>query len=238
VTNLFEMMMQAQGGHAMQNMARQFGLAPEQTQKAVEAVLPAFQLGLQKQAETMDGLQKMIMTMATGPFASIHGTEAEKVPEEAVEKGDDVLKQIFGGEEVSRAVAAQAAAMSGISDAIIKQMLPIVAAMLMGGLFKGAVNSGLGSAFGHAMQGNFGNAMSEMMRAGQPAPPPNPFQSMTAAGMMNPMFGAMMGQKPAPPDPMAAGMEMLKGMFDAGQQAQKSQMAAFQAIFEQFSGRR
>jgi uncharacterized tellurite resistance protein B-like protein len=55
---------------------------------------------------------------------------------------------------------------------------------------------------------------------------------------MNPMFGAMMGQKPAPPDPMAAGMEMLKGMFDAGQQAQKSQMAAFQAIFEQFSGRR
>lgn len=238
MNNLFEMMMQAQGGNAMQNMARQFGLAPEQTQSAVEALLPAFQMGLQKQTESVQGFQELMRTMTGGGFAQLHDADGDGIPDEAAEQGKDVLGQLFGGKEVSRAVAAQASAMSGISDAIIKQMLPIVASMLMGGLFKGAMNQGLGGVLGQAMQGNFGNAMNEMMRAGQPQPR-NPMQDMM--GQMGQIFGGMMGQKPAPPqpqDPMSAGMDMLKGMFDAGQQVQKSQMDAFQSIFEQFGGRR
>lgn len=240
MTNLFDMMMQAQGGQALQNMARQFGLAPEQAQSAVEAMLPAFQMGLQKQTESVQGYQDLLRTMMGGGFAGIHDAEGDRIPEKAAEAGDGVLGQIFGGEEMSRAVAAQAAAMSGISDAVIRQMLPIVASMLMGGLFKGAMSQGLGGVLSHAMQGNFGNAMTEMMRAGQPAPR-NPLQDMMTGGPLGQFIGGMMGQKPAPPppqDPMAAGMDMLKGMFHAGQQAQRTQMDAFQSLFEQFSGKR
>ena len=204
MNNLFEMMMQAQGGNAMQNMARQFGLAPEQAQKAVEAVLPAFQMGLQKQAESVDGFQQLMRTMTGGAFAGLHDANGDGIPDRATEQGNDVLGQIFGGKEVSRAVAAQAAAMSGISDAVVKQMLPIVASMLMGGLYKGVANQGAGGALGHAMQGNFGNAMTEMMRGGQGAPATNPLQDMMSGGMLGQIIGGMMGQKPAPPPPQEA----------------------------------
>ncbi len=227
MNNLFEMMMQAQGGQAMQNLARQFGLAPEQAQSAVEAMLPAFQLGLQKQTESIDGFQQMMRMMAGGNFAAFH--DANGIPDKAAEQGQNVLGQLFGGEQVARAVASQAAMMSGISDQVIKQMMPVVASMLMGGLFKGAMSNGLGGLFGQMM--------------GQPPQPSpqasNPFANNPLAGMMGQFMEGMMGQKPAPPqDPMSAGLQMLRGMFDSGQQVQRQQMDAFQAIFQQFSGRR
>ncbi len=132
--------------------------------------------------------------------------------------------------------------MSGISDAVIKQMLPVVASMLMGGLLKGAMNNGLGGLFGQAMQNGLGGMFGQMMGGQQPNPQAaNPFANNPLAGMIGQMMGSMMGQKPAPPppqDPMSAGLDMLRGMFDSGQQVQRQQMDAFQSIFQQFSGRR
>jgi hypothetical protein len=50
VTNLFDILQSAQGGQAMENLARQFNLTQQQTQAAVEALLPAFSMGLKRQA--------------------------------------------------------------------------------------------------------------------------------------------------------------------------------------------
>ncbi len=80
MNNLYEMMMQAQGGNAMQNLARQFGLAPEQAQSAVEALLPAFQLGLQKQTESIDNFQQMMRMMGGGNFAAFHDANGDGIP--------------------------------------------------------------------------------------------------------------------------------------------------------------
>jgi hypothetical protein len=55
---------------------------------------------------------------------------------QGVTDGNNVLAQLFGSQEVSRAVAAQAAQMTGIGQEIYKQMLPVIASTLMGGLFK------------------------------------------------------------------------------------------------------
>ena len=43
--SLYDMMMQAQNGNAVETMARQFGLAQEQATKAVAALMPAFSEG-------------------------------------------------------------------------------------------------------------------------------------------------------------------------------------------------
>ena len=230
MNNLFDMMMQAQGGQAMQNLARQFGLAPEQAQSAVAAMLPAFQVGAgeaDRKHQQLPGDDEDDGRRTVRRLSRIGA--ADRIPDEAAEQGKDVLGQLFGAKEVSRAVAAQAAAMSGISDTIIKQMLPVVASMLMGGLFKGAMNNGL---FGQGMPGGFGNMM------GQQQAPGAMFANNPFGAMIGQMMSGMMGQKPAPQDPMSAGMEMLRGMFDSGQQIQRSQMDAFQSIFAQFSGRR
>jgi hypothetical protein len=237
--NLFEMMMQAQGGNAVNNMARQFGLQPDQAQGAMEALLPAFQMGMQRQAQSTDGLQNLIQMFGGGQHAAMHDADGDGIPDDAQAQGNDILGQLFGGKEVSRAVAAQASAMSGVSDSILKQMLPVMASMLMGGMFKGAMGNGLGGLMGQAMQGGLGGMMGNMMVGGQP-------QQQAGGGLMggllgNLLGGMMGGGRPQPQpqaDPMMAGLDMLKGMFNTGQQVQRSQMDGLQQIFEQFSGRR
>jgi hypothetical protein len=238
--NLFEMMMQAQGGNAVNNMARQFGLAPEQAQSAMEALLPAFSTGLQQQAATPTGMESLLQMFGGGQHAAFHDADGDGIPDEAETQGNDILGQLFGGKEVSRAVAAQASAMSGVSDSIMKQMLPVMASMLMGGLFKGAMNNGLGGLLGQAMQGGLGNMMSGMMPGAQPQQQAG---GGLFGGMLGNLLGGMMGggqpqPQPQPQDPMMAGLDMLKGMFNTGQQVQQTQMDAFQQIFQQFGGRR
>jgi hypothetical protein len=241
MNNLFEMMMQAQGGNAVQNMANQFGLAPQQAQSAMEAILPAFQMGMQRQTQSVDGLQQMMQMFGGGQFSGFHDADGDGIPDNAASQGNDVLGMLFGNKDTSRAVAAQASAMSGVSDSIIKQMLPVVASMLMGGLFKGAMGNGLGGLMGAAMQGGLGNIMGSMMGGAPQQQAANPMGGLMG-GMLSNLFGGLLGGgKPAPapaPDPMAAGLDMLKGMFNSGQQVQQTQMDAFQSIFEQFSGRR
>jgi hypothetical protein len=244
MNNLIEMMMQAQGGNAMQNMARQFGLQPQQAQSAVESLLPAFQVGMQNQADSIDGLQKMIQMFGGGQHADNFDADGDGIPDNAVQQGNDVLGQLFGNKEVSRAVANHAEATSGVSAAILKQMMPVIASMLMGGMFKGATNNGLGGLMGQAMQGGLGNMMGQMMGGGQQQQQTqNPMGNMMN-GMLGNLFGGLLGgakPAPAPPppqDPMMAGLDMLKGMFQTGQNVQQTQMDGLQQIFQQFGGRR
>jgi hypothetical protein len=247
--NLFEMMTQAQGGNAMQNMAQQFGLAPQQAQSAVEALLPALSLGLQKQTESVDGFQNLLQMFGGGQYADFHDADGDGIPDNAATQGNDVLGQLFGSKDVSRAVADQASLMSGVSSTILKQMLPVIASMVMGGMFKGAMNNGLGGILGQAMQGGLGNILGQAM-GGQQQPQQNPMGNMMGGmggglmgGLLGNLFGGLLGGKPAPqpeptPDPMMAGLDMLKGMFQSGQQVNQGYQNNLQSIFEQFAQRR
>lgn len=232
MTNIFEMMLQAQRGHAMESMARQFGLAPDQVQAAVAALMPAFQLGLQRQAESVEGFQRMMGNLAAGRFANLH--DADATPDAWAEQGRRVVDTLFGNKQLSDAVAAQASMMSGISDAVMKQMLPAVAGLFMGGLAKGAMQGGFGGLFGQQGGPNSYAEMMGRMMGGTPAPAQNPM-----ADFIKVMFGGMAPQAatPEPQNPMSAGVDMWKGMMASGQQAQMAQIEAFRSIFDRFSGK-
>jgi hypothetical protein len=237
--NLFEMMNQAQGGNAMANMAQQFGLSPEQSQNALSALLPAFSVGMQKQATSVDGLQSMMQMFGGGQYAGFHDADGDGIPDNATSAGNDILGQLFGSKDVSRAVAQQASAMSGVSDSILKQMLPVIASMLMGGMFKGAMSNGLGGLMGQAMQGGLGNMFQPGMAAPQQA------QAQAGGGLFGGMIGNILGglmggaqpqpQPQAAPDAMMAGLDMLKGMFQTGQQVNTGYQNNLQSMFEQFT---
>ena len=89
------------------------------------------------------------------------------IPDHAQAMGNNVLGQLFGSKEVSNAVAAQAAATTGVGQAILKQMLPVIAAMVMGGLSKSASNRGLDGIFGQFAEMMSGKA-AQPQAAGQP----------------------------------------------------------------------
>ena len=56
--------------------------------------------------------------------------------EETVADGNGILGHILGSKDASRAVAAQAAAQTGIGADVLKKLLPIAATLVMGSLAK------------------------------------------------------------------------------------------------------
>lgn len=195
MTPLIEMMMNAGGGQAMQNMAKQFGISPAQVQSAMEALMPAFSVGMQRNVADPMGLGKLMQGMFAGNHTNYFDDVSKAFTQAGQADGNDVLGQLFGSKEVSRAVAAQAAAATGIGTNILKQMLPAMASMVMGGMAKqtqAQMAAGMGG-------GNiFGQVIEEMMKnaGGAQQPQVNPMGDNPLGKMLEGMFGGGQAQQP------------------------------------------
>ncbi|NLS02489.1 DUF937 domain-containing protein [Rhizobium sp. P32RR-XVIII] len=133
---LFDMMMQAQNGAAMEAVSKQFNLAQEQAAKAMAALMPAFSAGLKRTTGNPYDFMALMQAVASGNYAKYFEDMSKAFTPQGISDGNNILGQLFGSKEVSRAVAAQAAQMTGIGQEIYKQMLPVMADTLMGGIFK------------------------------------------------------------------------------------------------------
>ncbi|MGJ7042149.1 hypothetical protein J2Y63_005430 [Shinella sp. BE166] len=134
--SLYDMMMQAQNGNAVEIMARQFGLAQEQAAKAVAALMPAFSEGFKRNAANPYDLAAFMQAVTSGEHAKYFEDVSKAFTPQGMAEGNGILGHLFGNKDVSRAIAAQAAQMTGIGQEIYKQMLPVMASTLMGGIFK------------------------------------------------------------------------------------------------------
>ena len=114
----------ALGSDGVAAIASQLGIDEQTAAAGAAALLPALMGGFKQQAQSTGGLDGL-----SGLLGGLLGGQA--APEQ---QGNDVLGQIFGSKDVSRAVAANASGASGISPDLLKKMLPIVA-MLAAGYF-------------------------------------------------------------------------------------------------------
>lgn len=133
---LFDMMTHAQNGDAIEAMAKQFGLAQEQMTEAMAALMPAFSTGLKRTATNPYDFSSLMTAVASGNYLKYFEDMGQAFSPQGVADGNTILAQIFGSKEVSRAVAAQAAQMSGINQDIYKQMMPAIANAIVGGFFR------------------------------------------------------------------------------------------------------
>lgn len=169
--NLFDMLTQAQNGHGMEALARQFNLSQEQAQAAVEALLPAFSQGLKRNTADPYGLGSFISALSSGQHAKYFEDASRAFSSQGIEEGNGILGHLFGSKDLSRAVAAQAAQVTGLSQQLLQQMLPVIASMLMGGLFKQSTSQM--QAAGGFGDNPLGQIIGEMMKqagGGQAAP--------------------------------------------------------------------
>jgi Uncharacterized conserved protein len=135
---LFDMMLKAQNGAAMEAMAKQFNLAQEQAAQAMAALTPAFSSGLKRTAANPYDFTTLMNTMMSGAYAKYFEDMGKAFTPQGIADGNAVLERLFGSREVSRAIAAQAEQLTGVGQEILKKMMPIMADTLMGGLFKQA----------------------------------------------------------------------------------------------------
>lgn len=71
MNNLFEMMMQAQDGSAMDTLGKQFGLSQEQTEQALELMMPAFSNGLKRNTSDPMALMNFMSALSSGRINNI-----------------------------------------------------------------------------------------------------------------------------------------------------------------------
>jgi hypothetical protein len=106
---------------------------------------------------------------------------------------------IFGSPDVSRAVADQAQSFSGVDSGILKNMLPVLAGILISGLMGGRSAAPQGPATG-AGGGGLGDILGQIFGRAMPSPsdaPPSPQQVPTPGGQ--PLPGpSSTGEQPAP----------------------------------------
>ena len=93
-----------------------------------------------------------------GLLSALGGGQHQRYVDEAsslglpgtIDDGNGILGHVFGNKEVSRQVANRAAAQTGIGADVLRSMLPVVAAMMMGSMSKqvsppGLQQAGVGS---------------------------------------------------------------------------------------------
>src|SRR5688500_10913061 len=119
--NITDILAQAGG---LQSLARELGVSESQAASGAEALIPAILGGFKKQAQAqpqgLEGLGGLLEQLGGGGLL-----DNVLSPEPTdVSRGNDVLGEIFGSKDVSRSVAQNAAARTGLDPALLKKMLP------------------------------------------------------------------------------------------------------------------
>lgn len=146
--NMMDMIMQAAGGQAPQQMGQQFGLNQQQSQSAISALLPAISSAMKQNTNNPQGLAGLLGALEKGNHGQYLDNPSQLSQGQATTEGNAILGHLFGSKDVSRGVASHAAEKSGIGADVLKKMLPIVAMMAMGSLGKQTNGAGMFNAGG------------------------------------------------------------------------------------------
>ncbi len=135
--NLYEILDGAHEGEAIALLGREFGLTPEQTKSAVEALLPAISTGLKQSTSTVDGLGSFFAAMGQQrTLYALYDDPETTLEPQGLAAGNYALSAIFGSPDVSQAVVDQAQKFSGVNSGILKKMLPVLAGIVISGLMR------------------------------------------------------------------------------------------------------
>ena len=143
--NILDSILSAGGGAAVRQLASQTGLNEAQASSALTALVPALSTGLRQNLQSPDGLSGLVSALSGGTHQRYIDDPAVLGDAGTVADGNGILAHVLGSKDVSRQVAAQAAAQTGLGPDVLKKMLPLVAALVMGAMSRQAATPGASS---------------------------------------------------------------------------------------------
>ncbi|MGH6834634.1 MAG: DUF937 domain-containing protein [Methylocella sp.] len=209
--NLYEILRNAQGGHALDNLATQFGITAAEADAAVKAVVPALSAALVKQASEPHALGSFLGALGEGQHLAAFADPAAAQATATAQKGSDVLNQVLGSHNAREEIALRASSATGLSQDMLAKMLPVIASMIFGGLTRSMENQGFGRILGQlasaAGQGGLGPILGQILGGGNVPSNPQQPQSGTAPGQaagqggLGSILGQILGGSRAPTAP-------------------------------------
>lgn len=140
--NMLDTLLGSQADGIVRQMGQQFGLDESQVSSAIGALLPALAAGVSQNASNQSGLDALLGALGSGRHTRYVDDIQNLGRAETIDDGNGILGHILGSKDVSREVARQASAQSGVGADILKKMLPVLATVLMGALAKGQLGGG------------------------------------------------------------------------------------------------
>jgi hypothetical protein len=199
MAGLLDLLNGAQAQPAQQQLGAQFGLDENMTQMAMKALIPALSAGIKSNASKPGGIEALLGALQGGQHSQYLDQPERMSQQQTRDEGNGILGHLLGSKNMSRNVASHAAEKTGIDSDILKQMLPLVATMVMGSLSKKSQEPDV-------MSGLMG-----MLSGAQPQPAP---KAKGLGGLLGGLLGGAkrQQQQPAPAtNPLGA----LGGLFDA-----------------------
>jgi hypothetical protein len=142
----------------LKSMARELGVSEDEAASGAAALAPAILGGFKKQVQAQPtGIESLGGLLGQLGGGDLLDDVVSSRPTN-VSRGNDVLGQIFGSKDVSRAVAQNASTQTGLNPSLLKKMLPMIAMMVAGYMAKqrggaGASAGGLGGLLGGLLGG-------------------------------------------------------------------------------------
>jgi hypothetical protein len=228
--NISEIIQGAQGGQGIDNLASQFGLTSEQTQAAIQAILPGLSKGLRGAAQDPSSLGGLLTHLASGAHTASYTDPNQAGAASGL--GGEVLGQIFGSSGVAAQVGQQAARVSGVDPQVIQQMMPVVASMVMGGLTHVMNGQGLGGILGQLA--NAATSSGGLGSATNPAGSPPASGGGLLDGLLGSVMGALTGggsgSATSESAEILAGLNTLTSMLHSGVQVSPEHQQALDQI--------
>lgn len=171
-------------------LGRQFGLNEAQTRAAFEQLAPVVAAGIRRNNQSDNGLESLLKALQAGNHSRYADDPTSLQFDQVADDGNAMLGHIFGSKDVSRGVANQAADLSGVGSAVLKKMLPVIAAIIMGQLAKSMGGGGAGRGSG----GGLGDILGDILGGGgQSAPQPRAPAPGGSGGGLGDILGDILG---------------------------------------------
>jgi len=141
--NILDMLLGNQGQSTTQQIGQQLGLSDVQVNSALTALAPAVAAGFKNHMSTEQGLNGLVAALDSGQHQQYVDDPSTLLRPDATNDGNGILSHIFRSKDVSREVANRASAQTGLDAGVLRGLLPVVAALMMGRM---ATNNSGGSA--------------------------------------------------------------------------------------------
>lgn len=218
-----DLMRQAQGGQAIDNIAAAYGLKRTDVEKLMATLLPLLSRGMQRSMSDLNSPQAFAELMSDPEkFRAAFDDARAAVSPAATEAGRIALEKLFGSGEAAKVITEQAAAASGVGADVVSKVIPTMTATVFGGVIKQIEDS----------------PFAPLMKAwtGPVDPMTNPLGAF--AGPMRDAMGSFLkgyaegpAKAAAPASRWPEGMGAFGQLFEAGMEANEASLKAFEQLF-------
>ncbi|PLX36117.1 MAG: hypothetical protein C0606_15470 [Hyphomicrobiales bacterium] len=163
--SLINILFDAQNGDAVSNFAKRFGLGFDDTERVMEALMPAYSRGFKLNTSNPLSLANFLDVLGQDRHIRYWRDPTAAFTANAFDDGAGILRHIFGSDSLVFAIAREVAKKTGVPYDTVEKMMPPIAAMLVGGIAEELPRTSFGELIDAYLDG---------FARGRPDPEPEP----------------------------------------------------------------